>query len=96
MDGPTQWPLLSYSDLYHYLIKTPGVYTPEKMENYKALQAHKYFSSGWVLNVVHVILSSGNVLLVRDVRPLYCTSDKPHKPWIHTVPVINLINHGLP
>ena len=48
----------------------------------KALQAHKHFLSGWVQNVVHVILSSGNVLLMCDVRPSYCTSDKPHKPWI--------------
>ena len=32
MDDPTQWPPLSYPDLYHYLIKTPGVYTQEKME----------------------------------------------------------------
>ena len=54
----------------------------KKMENYKALQAHKYFLSAWVQNVVHVILSSGNVLLMCDVRPSYCTSDKPHKPWI--------------
>ena len=82
MDDPTQWPPLSYKDLYHYLIKTPGVYSQEKIENYKALQAHKYLLSGWVQNVVHVILSSGNVLLMCDVRPSYCTSDKPHKPWI--------------
>ena len=43
---------------------------------------HKYFLSDWVQNVVHVILSSGNVLLVCDVCPSYRTSDKPHKPWI--------------
>ena len=54
MDDPTQWPPLSHPDLYHYLIKTPGVYTQEKMENCKALQAHKYFLSGWVQNEVHV------------------------------------------
>ena len=53
----------------------------KKMENYKALQAHKYFLSAWVQNVVHVILSSGNVLLMCDVRPSYHTSDKAHKPW---------------
>ena len=81
MDDPTQWPPLSYPDLYLYLIKTPGVYIQEKMENYKALQAHKYFLSAWVQNVVHVILSSGNVLLMCDVRPSYHTSDKAHKPW---------------
>ena len=82
MDDPTQWPPLSYSDLYYYLIKTPGVYTQEKMENHKALQAHNYFLSGWVQKVLHVILSSENVLLMCDVCPSYRTSDNPHKPWI--------------
>ena len=85
MDDPTQWPPLRYPDLYHYLMKTPGVYTQDgkdKMENYRALQAHKYFLSGWVQNVVHVILLSGKVLLMCDVRTSYRTSDKPHKPWI--------------
>ena len=43
MDDLTQWPPLSYPDLYHYLIKTSDVYAKEKMENYKVLQAHKYF-----------------------------------------------------
>ena len=47
MDDPTQWPPLSYPHLYHYLIKTPVVYIlKKKMENYKALQAHKYFLYG--------------------------------------------------
>ena len=39
MDDPTQWLPFWYPDLYHYLIKTPGVYSQDKMGNYKALQA---------------------------------------------------------
>ena len=39
MDHPTQWLPLRYPDLYHYLIKTPGVYAQEKMGNYEPLQA---------------------------------------------------------
>ena len=46
MDDLTQWPPLRYPDLYHYLIKAPDVYTQEKMENYKTLQAHKFFCLG--------------------------------------------------
>ena len=33
MDNSTQWPPLSFPDLYHYLIKTTGVYNQEKREN---------------------------------------------------------------
>ena len=50
-----------------------------KLQNFTSPQV---LLSGWVQNVVHVILSSGNVLLMCDVRPSYRTSDKPHKPWI--------------
>ena len=32
--------------------------------------------------MVHIILLSGNVFLMCDVRPSYRTSNKPHKPWI--------------
>ena len=52
------------------------------MKNYKSLQAHKYFLSRCDQNVIYVILSSGNVLLMCDIRLSYRTSDKPHKPWI--------------
>ena len=34
MDEPTQWLPLSYPDLCHYLIKTPGVYIYLKKESY--------------------------------------------------------------
>ena len=52
-----------------------------KMKNYKSLQAHKYFLSRCDQNVIYVILSSGNVLLMCDIGPSYRTSDKPDKPW---------------
>ncbi|XP_057293549.1 uncharacterized protein LOC130622151 [Hydractinia symbiolongicarpus] len=41
IDDPTEWPSLTYHHLYHYLIKTPRIFTPEAMENYKALEAYK-------------------------------------------------------
>ena len=66
MDDPPQWPPLNYPDLYHYLIKTRGVILKKKWtitKPYK-LTGTFYFLSGWVQNMVHVILSSGNVLLI--------------------------------
>ena len=59
-----------------------GIFTQEKMQNYKALDAHRYFISGWVQNVVHMNLSSGHVIFMCDVRPSYRTSNEAHKPWV--------------
>ena len=81
MNDPTQWLPFRYPDLYHYLIKTPEVYSQDKMGNYKALQALQVLFAWVVSNVVYVILSSGNVLLMCDVFPSYHTSDKLHRSW---------------
>ena len=58
------------------------VFTQEQMENYKSLQAHRYFISGWVQNIMHIVLSSGSILLICDVRPSYRTSEKSHRLWV--------------
>ncbi len=36
-DQPTKWPDVQYGNIYAYLIKSPGIYSMEAMENYKAL-----------------------------------------------------------
>ena len=69
------------------LIKMPGIYNKKNLGNYRVLQAQKYFLSGCVQNVVHVI-SSGNVLLMCDVCPSYCTI-----PVYNTCPIP--FNHNL-
>ena len=52
------------------------------MENYKSLEAYKFFQDGWVQTVMHMKIE-GDVLLMRsDVRPSYRTTSEPHKSWI--------------
>ena len=58
-----------------------GIYSPEAMENYKSLEAFKYFKDGWV-QTIYVIKVSGGLLMKSDVRPSYRTTDVPHKPWV--------------
>ncbi len=50
---PTSWPTLEWSEVYDYLINTPGVYTRESMKNRKSLEAQNLFTSGWVRTVLH-------------------------------------------
>ncbi|XP_065668508.1 uncharacterized protein LOC136088543 isoform X1 [Hydra vulgaris] len=84
IDNPNEWPQLTYHHLYHYLIKTLfiGVYFPEAMENFKSLDAWKFFISGWVQTTVHFKLESGVYIMRADVRPSYRTTDECHKPWV--------------
>ena len=52
------------------------------MENYKSLEAYKFFQDGWVQTVMHMKIE-GDVFLMRsDVRPSYRTTSEPHKPWV--------------
>ena len=51
------------------------------MENYKSLEAYKFYLDGWV-QTVKFIKEKGMVLLKADVRPSYRTTSKPHKPWV--------------
>ena len=39
----TKWPALEYSDIYHYLVETPGIFTRESMKSRKSLEAHNQF-----------------------------------------------------
>lgn len=79
-DEITEWPPLQYHDLYHYLIKTPRLFSPEAMENYKSLDAYRFFVAGWVQTIKHIQISS--VFLAKCfVRRSYRTSGVPHEPW---------------
>ena len=51
------------------------------MENYKLLDACRYFMSGWIQTMKHVTQNS--IFIAKcEVRPSYRTSDNPHVPWL--------------
>ncbi|XP_048748384.2 uncharacterized protein LOC125660689 [Ostrea edulis] len=81
-NDPKQWPPTTYKDVYHYLIKSPRIFSPEAMENYRSLEAHTFFVSGWVQTVYHLKTDSGNFILKADVRPSWRVTEEPHHPWV--------------
>ena len=52
------------------------------MENYKSLEAYKFFQDGWVQTVMHMKIEGDVFILRSDVQPSYCTTSEPHKPWV--------------
>ncbi|XP_047141028.2 uncharacterized protein LOC124816062 [Hydra vulgaris] len=52
------------------------------MENYKALEAWRFFQDGWVQTIVHMKVCQNVTILKCKVRPSYRTTSPNHKPWV--------------
>ncbi|XP_033740302.1 uncharacterized protein LOC117327441 [Pecten maximus] len=52
------------------------------MENYRSLDAHVFFVSGWVQTVFHRKTTCGHVIAKADVKPSWRVTDEPHHPWV--------------
>ncbi|KAJ8304209.1 hypothetical protein KUTeg_017792 [Tegillarca granosa] len=81
-NDPKKWPSIEYNDVYHYLIKSPRLYSAEAMENYRSLEAHVFFVSGWVQTVYHMKSANGTFIFKADVKPSWRVTDEPHHPWV--------------
>lgn len=60
----------------------PGVFTQEKMKNFRSLEAYNFFRSGWVQTVFHCTTDTGNYIFKADVRPSWRVTETPHHPWV--------------
>ena len=58
------------------------MFSNEAMENYKSLEAYKFFISGWVQTAKQMVLPTGVVILKAEVRPSYKTSNQPHQSCV--------------
>lgn len=52
------------------------------MENYRSLEAHVFFVSGWVQTVFCLQSRSGIMVLKADVKPSWRVTEEPHHPWV--------------
>ena len=59
-----------------------GVFTSTAVENYRPLDAHRFFKSGWVQTVYHKNITPEHVVFMADVRPSYRVTEQPHHPWV--------------
>ena len=59
-----------------------GIYSQSAMENYKSLEAHNFFHSGWV-QTVYLHKTSIATVLKAAVRPSYRINDRPPMNLLH-------------
>ena len=50
------------------------------MENYRSLEAKRFFLDGWVQTVLHMKIEGDAFLMRSDLHPLYHIASGPHKP----------------
>lgn len=56
-------PPVTYPDIFSYLVLTHSLYTLEQMKAYKSLDAHKYFSAGFVLKAGTKVVNDFYILV---------------------------------
>ncbi|XP_077498776.1 uncharacterized protein LOC144109884 [Amblyomma americanum] len=75
-------PAVTHGDIVNYLVYCSSFVTLEEMKAFKSLEAHNYFTSGWVRSQSAVRLQDEKVLLLGEVNHSQRLSDHPHKAWI--------------
>ena len=67
------FPEVTYSDIYSYLIDTPSEFRKEKMKCYKSLEAYKFFVCGHVQDICsHQFISNKEFTAVKSKVKLFC------------------------
>lgn len=81
VNNVTLWPDVTYPDIYHYLIESPGVHTCDSMKNYKSLDSYIYFDGGKVRTVVCKRKGS-RTLFKTQVGHGQKNTDPPCEVWV--------------
>ena len=62
------FPNIAHGDIINYLVFSTNAVTFEEMKAYKSLEAHNYFTSGWVNPTIHhKVLQQKKHLLLGEV-----------------------------
>ncbi len=80
----TTWCFGHLFNLDCYFIERPGVYTKQELLQWKQLEAHNYFMSGYVRTVEIWDLRTGQKLAIMRayVNPSQCSPHKAHHAWV--------------
>jgi hypothetical protein len=59
-----------------------GVFSKEKMKNYRSMEAYNFFKSGWVHEIFHFRTEKNNTMLKAQVRRSQRVTEVPHTAWV--------------
>ncbi|XP_049513405.1 uncharacterized protein LOC125940835 [Dermacentor silvarum] len=75
-------PEVTHGDIVNYLVYSSSFVTLQEMKAFKSLEAHNYFTSGWVKSLSSKRLQQGKVLLLGEVNHSLRLGDGPLKVWV--------------
>ena len=79
----TEWPDVSFADIYNYLVLTVSSYMHDQLKAYKSLDGYNFFINGWENDVT--VLNTGkpkNFLFLSHVKHFQSLSLIPLKVWL--------------
>ncbi|XP_049524012.1 uncharacterized protein LOC125945767 [Dermacentor silvarum] len=76
------FPEVTHGDIVNYLVYSSSFVTREEMKAFISMEAHNYFTSGWVRSLSAMRLQDEKVLLLGEVNHSQRLSDHPLKAWI--------------
>ena len=79
----TEWPDVSFADIYNYLVLTVSSYMHDQLKGYKSLDGYNFFINGWENDVT--VLNTGkpkNFLFLSHVKHSQSLSLIPLKIWL--------------
>ena len=66
------WPEVTHGDIVNYLVFGTNTVTHQQMKAFKSLEAHNYYTSGWVNRCVYVKeLQDKRILILGEVSLIF-------------------------
>ena len=84
-EGMGFWPILSYQDIFNFLMFYPIELGSKALSEYKNSKAYSYYKSGWLQYLqYHNLSGSKDCIIKGECRKMKCQSIKDpfHKLWI--------------
>ena len=82
-EGRAFWPMLSYSDIFNFLMFYPSELGSKDLSDYKNSKAYSYYKSGWLQPLQYHNLSGSKYCIIRgEYRRSQSIKDPFHKLWI--------------
>ncbi len=80
----SKWPNIQWPDIYTYLVEKPSVYTREKLQAYKSLDAYDYIICGHVQEVRYHDIDAGFCVLKSEILPSQRQGQKTtmYEAWV--------------
>ena len=82
-DGVMFWPMLTYPDIFTYLMFFPAELGSSDMSDYKLCKSYSYFRNGWLEPLLYHNLSGSKYCIIKGrCRPSQSVNNPPRKLWI--------------